>query len=98
MKQKTNKPVFQTALFSATYPNQIRELAADYLDNQIFVTIGRFGGSANKDIYQKLIEVDDARKIDFLIKILVRKPKKTLVFVDKKTTCDYVSDRLESEV
>lgn len=34
----------QTLLFSATFPKEIQRLAADFLHNYIFLTVGRFDG------------------------------------------------------
>jgi hypothetical protein len=37
----------QTMLFSATFPKEIQRLAADFLHNYIFLTVGRVGSSTD---------------------------------------------------
>ena len=37
----------QTLLFSATFPKEIQRLAADFLYNYIFLTVGRVGSSTD---------------------------------------------------
>jgi len=35
----------QTLMFSATFPKQIQKLASDFLNDYLFVTIGRIGST-----------------------------------------------------
>jgi ATP-dependent RNA helicase DDX3X len=44
----------QTLLFSATFPKEIQRLAADFLHNYIFLTVGRVGSST--DLIVQVIE------------------------------------------
>merc|ERR1719437_365296 len=37
----------QTMMFSATFPEEIQDLAADFLHNYIFLTVGRVGSSTD---------------------------------------------------
>lgn len=37
----------QTLLFSATFPKEIQRLAADFMHNYIFLTVGRVGSSTD---------------------------------------------------
>jgi hypothetical protein len=46
----------QTLLFSATFPKEIQALAADFLQNYIFLTVGRVGSSTEL-IKQEVIYV-----------------------------------------
>ncbi len=59
----------QTLMFSATFPEQIQKLAGDFLENYIFVTVGRIGG-ANTDITQNVYEVTQFQKREKLVSIL----------------------------
>lgn len=59
----------QTLMFSATFPNEVQERAAEYLDDYLFLTVGRVGG-ANSDVRQVVLEVDQASKKDRLLDIL----------------------------
>lgn len=59
----------QTLMFSATFPEQIQELARELLKNYIFITVGRVGG-ANWDIKQFVHQVSQNEKRDKLVSIL----------------------------
>lgn len=37
----------QTLMFSATFPKEIQRLAADFLHNYVFLTVGRVGSSTD---------------------------------------------------
>lgn len=41
----------QTFMFSATFPREIQQLAADFMTDYIFLAVGRVG-SASKDVTQ----------------------------------------------
>lgn len=66
MPPKTDR---QTVMFSATFPEEIQKLAADFLNNYLFVTVGRVGG-ANMDVSQNFFEVDRLQKREALCDIL----------------------------
>ena len=59
----------QTLMFSATFPEEIQKLAGDFLNDYLFVTVGRVGG-ANTDVTQNFFEVDRMQKRDSLCDIL----------------------------
>ena len=59
----------QTLMFSATFPEEIQKLAREFLNNYIFVTVGRVGG-ANMDIKQTMHRVARTEKRDKLVSIL----------------------------
>ncbi|RNA31172.1 ATP-dependent RNA helicase bel isoform X1 [Brachionus plicatilis] len=78
----------QTMMFSATFPKEIQHLARDFLDNYIFLTVGRVG-STSLSITQKIEWVDGHNKHSFLLKILSSNPNDlTLVFVETKRGAD----------
>merc|ERR1719223_1305992 len=55
--EKDNMPAKgerQTLMFSATFPKEIQHLARDFLDNYIFLTVGRVG-STSQNITQKVV-------------------------------------------
>ena len=64
-----NKSERQTLMFSATFPEEIQKLAADFLNDYLFCTVGRVG-SANTDITQTVFEVSEFDKRDKLVSIL----------------------------
>ena len=68
MPDKTQR---QTLMFSATFPDEIQRLAADFLkDNYLFVAVGTIGGS-NLDISQTVITVPGDDKQEKLFDILL---------------------------
>mmetsp|Transcript_36433 Transcript_36433/g.58563 ORF Transcript_36433/g.58563 Transcript_36433/m.58563 type:complete len:876 (+) Transcript_36433:113-2740(+) len=77
----------QTAMFSATFPPDIQQLAGDFMADYIFVTVGRVG-STNMSITQQLLWVDDQNKNFKLIEQLSKVDGLTLIFVETKRTAD----------
>ena len=59
----------QTLMFSATFPGEIQQLAAEFLQDHIFLTVGVVGGTTS-DIQQKVIEVEEFQKRGKLQEIL----------------------------
>ena len=56
-------------MFSATFPKQIQRMAMDFLNDYVFVTVGRVG-SASENITQKLEYVEDRDKEPLLLELL----------------------------
>jgi len=56
----------QTLMFSATFPKQIQALASDFLDNYIFLAVGRVG-STSANITQRFEYVQETEKGKSLI-------------------------------
>lgn len=59
----------QTLMFSATFPKQIQRMAMDFLDDYIFVTVGRVG-STTEFITQKLEYVEEGMKQNTLLDLV----------------------------
>merc|ERR1712213_204388 len=59
----------QTLMFSATFPKEIQMLARDFLNDYIFLAIGRVG-STSENITQKIVWVEEHDKRDFLLDLL----------------------------
>ena len=59
----------QTLMFSATFPEEIQRLAGDFLNDYIFLTVGRVGGTTS-DIQQTVLDVQDDQKRDKLMDLL----------------------------
>lgn len=55
VEQCPEKGTRQTLMFSATFPKSILRLAEDFLDNYIFVSIGRRGSAT--DIIKQTVRV-----------------------------------------
>jgi len=84
----------QTMLFSATFPPNIQRLAGDFLNDYIFLTVGRVG-SASKDVKQTVEFVDQRDKLDHLMRFLLTiEEGLILIFVETKRSCDYIEDVL----
>lgn len=91
----------QTLMFSATFPVEIQRLAADFLADYIFVSVGILG-AANSDVDQKIIQVSQFEKREKLLEILSYRymrsdeslNSKILVFVEQKKTADFLASYL----
>eukprot|EP00474_Spongospora_subterranea_P009094 CRZ09552.1 hypothetical protein [Spongospora subterranea] len=86
----------QTLMFSATFPREIQALASDFLDNYIFLTVGRVG-STTDFITQRLEYAEDRHKKDSLLRILPDCDGLTLIFVETKRMADSLEDWLLCE-
>jgi ATP-dependent RNA helicase DDX3X len=95
-------------MFSATFPKEIQMLARDFLDNYIFLAVGRVG-STSENITQKIVWVEEHDKRSFLLDLLNASglnkfnatesdpniPEQlTLVFVETKRGADALEDFL----
>jgi len=84
----------QTLMFSATFPPEIQELARDFLNDYLFLTVGMVGG-ANQDVTQSIVEVTQFEKRDKLMELLREHPgQRTLVFVEQKRNADFLASML----
>ncbi|XP_063068373.1 DEAD-box helicase 3 X-linked b isoform X1 [Engraulis encrasicolus] len=63
------KGVRQTMMFSATFPKEIQILARDFLEDYIFLAVGRVG-STSENITQKVVWVEEGDKRSFLLDLL----------------------------
>ncbi|XP_014668074.1 PREDICTED: probable ATP-dependent RNA helicase DDX4 [Priapulus caudatus] len=80
----------QTMMFSATFPNEIQNLAAEFMNNYLFIVIGIVGG-ANSDVEQTIFQVEKGEKQDKLNELLNASGNdRTLVFVERKRMADFV--------
>ncbi|XP_035694023.1 ATP-dependent RNA helicase DDX3X-like isoform X1 [Branchiostoma floridae] len=91
----------RTMMFSATFPKEIQMLARDFLDNYIFLAVGRVG-STSDNITQKVVWVDEQDKRSFLLDLLNATGKEgadslTLTFVETKKGADSLEAFLYSE-
>lgn len=89
----------QTLMFSATFPRDIQILAADFLRDYVFLSVGRVG-STSENIKQVVEWVDDYSKRSRVLELL-REPASsqglTLIFVETKRTADQLDDFLYSQ-
>ncbi|XP_053296455.1 DEAD-box helicase 3 X-linked a isoform X13 [Pleuronectes platessa] len=92
------KGIRQTMMFSATFPKEIQILARDFLEDYIFLAVGRVG-STSENITQKVVWVEETDKRSFLLDLLnaTAKAALTLVFVETKKGADALEDFLYHE-
>ncbi|XP_063963210.1 uncharacterized protein LOC129271580 isoform X2 [Lytechinus pictus] len=85
----------QTLMFSATFPPEIQEKAGMYLNDYLFLTVGRVGGAAS-DIEQRVLSVKQFEKREKLMEILrdQNEDDRTLVFVEMKRNADFLATLL----
>ena len=79
-------------MFSATFPKEIQHLARDFLDNYIFLTVGRVG-STSQNITQKVVWVDENDKINFLTDLLTATDQNSLTLSTLKLIFKHSSAR-----
>jgi len=80
----------QTTMFSATFPKEVRQLAFDFLNDHLFLKVGRVG-STTESITQvlKFVRFDD--KKDEILKDLKAITGRTLVFTETKKDADILA-------
>uniref|UniRef100_A0A7N6A3W8 RNA helicase n=1 Tax=Anabas testudineus TaxID=64144 RepID=A0A7N6A3W8_ANATE len=94
-----HKGIRQTMMFSATFPKEIQILARDFLEEYIFLAVGRVG-STSENITQKVVWVEESDKRSFLLDLLSATGETdslTLVFVETKKGADALEDFLYRE-
>merc|ERR1719336_1620642 len=85
-----------TLMFSATFPEEIQQLAQDFLQDYIFVAVGRVGSTTDL-IIQQLRHVQERDKLDELFNILPSCEGLKLVFTATKREADRVEMELSSD-
>ncbi|XP_024888360.1 ATP-dependent RNA helicase vasa isoform X1 [Temnothorax curvispinosus] len=86
----------QTLMFSATFPNEIQELAGRFLRNYLFLAVGIVGGAC-ADVQQNFYQSSGQSEKRKLLKELIEKQDQmgsiegTLVFVEQKRHTDFIA-------
>ncbi|KAF4735243.1 DEAD-box ATP-dependent RNA helicase, partial [Perkinsus olseni] len=70
----------QSAMFSATFPKEIQQLARDFLKDYIYLTVGRVG-STHGSIKQIMRYVDENSKLRDLYRVLEEQTEEGLTLV-----------------
>jgi probable ATP-dependent RNA helicase DDX4 len=84
----------QTLMFSATFPEEIQRLAGKFLNNYLFLAVG-IVGSACSDVEQHFHLVPKFEKRLKLTELITKEGcKKTLVFVERRRTADFIATYL----
>lgn len=85
----------QSLMWSATWPREVRALAANYMKDYIQVTIGDDDLKANVKITQRVDVVDwQDKKKKLLYYLQDFKASRVIVFCNMKRTCDTLEDYL----
>eukprot|EP01132_Coremiostelium_polycephalum_P005409 gene5409-6748_t len=84
----------QTLMFSATFPKPIQQLAAEFLNNFVFLKVGVIGTTQN--ITQRIEYVVEEEKTSYLLDFLtnLKSDGLTLIFVETKRLCDSLTNYL----
>eukprot|EP01025_Chloroclados_australasicus_P025440 TRINITY_DN2542_c0_g1_i10.p1 TRINITY_DN2542_c0_g1~~TRINITY_DN2542_c0_g1_i10.p1 ORF type:complete len:725 (-),score=122.60 TRINITY_DN2542_c0_g1_i10:2995-5169(-) len=83
----------QTLMFSATFPKEIQRLAADFLNDYVFLTVGRVGSSTDL-IVQHIERTNQQDKRSVLLDLVTAVEGLTLVFVETKKGADQLENFL----
>ncbi|KAG9353597.1 hypothetical protein JZ751_011717 [Albula glossodonta] len=88
----------QTLMFSATYPEDIQRMAADFLKiDYLFLAVGQVGGACS-DVEQQVLQVTQYSKREALMDILkTTGTERTMVFVETKRKADFIATFLCQE-
>lgn len=90
----------QTLLYSATWAKEVRSLASDFLTNPFCVNVGQDRLTANEDVSQHVILVqNEQQKLEEVRKILENcvRGDLVLIFCDTKAGCAWLSEHLYSQ-
>ncbi|WKY09026.1 hypothetical protein Q1695_001854 [Nippostrongylus brasiliensis] len=86
------RPDRQTLMFSATWPKEVRALAADFQKDAAFLNVGSMELAANHNITQFVDVLDEhakqARMMQLLNDIMNQPECKTIIFVETKRKAD----------
>jgi len=91
----------QTLMFSATFPEEIRRTAREFLSNYIYLAVGLVGGACT-DVSQKFMQAAGTRdKRQNLVDLLTDPQRdvkeRTLVFVKTKRNADFIATFLSDD-
>jgi len=87
----------QTLMFSATFADEVQNLAKDLLNDYLFLVVGMVGAACD-DVTQSVWEVDKFAKRDKLVEILKDVgTDRTMVFVETKKNADFIATYLSGE-
>lgn len=86
----------QTLMFSATFPTEIQQLAASFLKDYVFLTVGRVG-AATTLVAQKFVNVDSYHKQNSLLDLIKTTRGLTLIFVETKKKASQLEKFLISQ-
>jgi len=87
----------QNMMFSATFSNEIKKLADDFLTNPVLVEVAR-SNATNENVSQKVYLVEQAKKQTFLTQLLKNEAaNQVIIFTKTKVTASRLSRTLQNE-
>jgi len=87
----------QNMMFSATFSNEIKKLADDFLTNPVLVEVAR-SNATNENVSQKVYLVEQAKKQTFLTQLLKNEAaNQVIIFTKTKITASRLSRTLQKE-
>ncbi len=87
----------QNMMFSATFSNEIKKLADDFLTNPVLVEVAR-SNATNENVSQKVYLVEQAKKQAFLTQLLKNEAaNQVIIFTKTKITASRLSRTLQKE-
>merc|ERR1719253_86789 len=87
----------QTFMFTATWPKEVRSLAADFTYDPVEIRVGDADAlTANKDIDQK-VEIcrDDRDKEDRVVRLVRNCNEQVIIFTATKRGCEQIQRTIE---
>lgn len=93
MNSLVKKELRQCLCFSATFSDSVKEMASEFLDNYISLSVGTQGKTLVSTVRQKLVLATPAldHKLTLLIEHIRGTSGRTLVFVRQKKICSWVT-------
>ncbi len=87
----------QNLMFSATFSNDIKKLADDFLTNPVLVEVAR-SNATNENVSQKVYAVEQSKKQAFLTQLLKNEAaNQVIIFTKTKLTASRLSRTLQKE-
>ena len=87
----------QTFLFSATFADEIQELAKKYLKEYIWIGIGRTGSTVDQITQRlELVNSSNQSKLMAVLRLLDEIPGRTLIFVQQRKMANFVCDYIRN--
>lgn len=92
------RPDRQTLMWSATWPKEVKTLAADFLTNPIKTFVGSTELKASEHVTQEVLICEDFDKQRLLFQVLqsIKEGDRTLVFSETKRGCDNITRTLRA--
>ena len=91
----------QTVMWSATWPKEVRQLAAQYMKDYIQINVGGVELTANKNIKQFVEVCDEFEKRQKLFDLLAKvradsRENKTIIFAETKRKVNELANELRA--